>query len=128
MPDKDVFDAWLADQPERLRPLLARIRGAILGARGDFTEAKKWGCPNYWLPEVSRRTICMINVHKDEYVRVEYHNGSMLADLESKLEGSGKFLRHIKIREIDDAELATITRYVSAAVDLAIADPKSLAG
>ena len=128
MPDRAMFDAWLADQPSNLRDLLVAVRVAILDARSDFTEAKKWGVPNYWLPEISRRTVCMINVHKDEYVRVEYHNGATVPDVESRLEGSGKFLRHIKIREIDAEQLAAITRYAMASVDLAIEDPKSLSG
>ena len=128
MPDRSMFDAWLVDQPSNLRGLLIAVRCAILEARPDFTEAKKWGVPNYWLPEISRRTLCMINVHKDEYVRVEYHNGATLPDLGSRLEGSGKFLRHIKIREAGAEQLAAITRYALASVELAIEDPKSLAG
>lgn len=123
-----MFDAWLDDQPANLRSLLVAIRSAILEANPDFTEAKKWGVPNYWLPEISRRTICMINVFKDQYVRVEYHNGATMPDPESKLEGTGKFLRHIKIRDDDPELLATITEYARKSVDLARSNPKSLAG
>ena len=123
-----MFDAWLDDQPANLRSLLVAIRSAILEANPDFTEAKKWGVPNYWLPEISRRTICMINVFKDQYVRVEYHNGATMPDPESRLEGTGKFLRHIKIRDDDPELLATITEYARTSVDLARSKPKSLAG
>lgn len=123
-----MFDAWLDDQPANLRSPLVAIRSAILEANPDFTEAKKWGVPNYWLPEISRRTICMINVFKDQYVRVEYHNGATIQDPESRLEGTGKFLRHIKVRDDDPELLATITEYARSAVDLARSNPKSLAG
>lgn len=123
-----MFDAWLVDQPANLRSLLVAIRSAILEANPDFTEAKKWGVPNYWLPEISRRTICMINVFKDQYVRVEYHNGATMPDPESRLEGTGKFLRHIKIRDENTELLATITEYARSSVDLARSNPKSLAG
>ncbi len=127
MPDQSTFDLWLDDQPKNLRCLLVAIRSAILDANPDFTEAKKWGTPNYWLPEVSRRTICMINVFKDQYVRVEYHNGATMPDPESRLEGTGKFLRHIKIREEDPETLAAITEYVRLAEELARSNPDSLA-
>ena len=127
MPDQSTFDLWLDDQPKNLRCLLVAIRSAILEANPDFTEAKKWGTPNYLLPEVSRRTICMINVFKDQYVRVEYHNGATMPDPESRLEGTGKFLRHIKIREEDPETLAAITEYVRLAEELARSNPDSLA-
>ena len=127
MPDQAVFDTWLDDQPTNLRSLLVAIRSAILDANPDFTEAKKWGVPNYWLPEVSRRTICMINVFKDQYVRVEYHNGATMPDPESRLEGTGKFLRHIKIREEDPEILNAITEYVRLSEKLARSNPDSLA-
>ena len=50
MSDQSTFDLWLDDQPKNLRCLLVAIRSAILEANPDFTEAKKWGTPNYWLP------------------------------------------------------------------------------
>ena len=128
LPDNEMFDLWLADQPRVLTKLLVGVRSAILDAQPDFTEAKKWGVPNYWLPDISRRTICMINVHKDEYVRIEYHNGATLPDPESRLEGSGKSLRHIKVRPDDVDDLGVVTRYAEAAVELARSNPKSLAG
>ena len=128
MPDLSTFDQWLDEQPANLHGLLIAIRAAILEANPDFTEAKKWGVPNYWLPEISRRTICMINVFKDQYVRVEYHNGATMPDPESRLAGTGKFLRHIKIREEDQELLAVVTEYVRMSVALARSDPKSLAG
>lgn len=127
MPDQAVFDTWLDDQPTNLRSLLVAIRSAILDANPEFTEAKKWGVPNYWLPEVSRRTICMINTFKDQYVRVEYHNGATMPDPESRLEGTGKFLRHIKIREEDPEVLNSITEYVRLSEQLARSNPDSLA-
>lgn len=127
MPDQAVFDEWLGKQPANLHDLLKAVRTAILAANPDFTEALKWGTPNYWLPEISRRTICMINVHKDEYIRVEYHNGSTLPDPDTLLEGTGKFLRHIKIRDADPDALAAITRYLQAAEQLARRDPTTLA-
>lgn len=83
--------------------------------------------PNYWLPEVSRRTICMINVFKDQYVRVEYHNGATMPDPESRLEGTGKFLRHIKIRDEAPETLTAISQYVRLSEELARSNPDSLA-
>ena len=127
MPDQSAFDLWLDDQPANLRSLLVAIRSAILEANPDFTEAKKWGVPNYWLPEVSRRTICMINVFKDQYVRVEYHNGATMPDPESRLEGTGKFLRHIKIRDEDPETMTAISQYVRLSEELARSNPDSLA-
>lgn len=128
MPDQPVFDKWLTEQPDDLQDLLRAVRAAILAANPDFTEALKWGTPNYWLPDISRRTICMINVHRSEYVRVQICNGASIPDPQSLLEGTGKFHRHIKLTPGDQQALAAVTPYTQAAETRARHEPKSLAG
>ena len=122
-----IFDTWLLEQPKEHRRLIRDIRAAIVGSDHNFMEGIKWGTPGYWLPEVSRRNICYIAPHND-YVRLGFFNGATMPDPDNLLEGTGKKLRHIKIYKIDEGNRQTLTDYVRASAEHAIADPTSLSG
>ena len=125
--NNEVFETWLSEQPEKSHNLIREIRSAIIAAGHNFTEGIKWGSPCYWLPEISRRTITWIQPHKD-YVRLGFFNGATMPDPQNLLEGTGKKLRHIKIHNLSDTTPQTLTNYVKASVEHAIADPGSLSG
>ena len=123
----EVFDAWLAEQPEQNRQLITDVRAAIAVAGHNFMEGIKWGTTGYWLPEVSRRNICYIAPH-NSYVRLGFFNGATMPDPDNLLEGTGKKLRHIKVYEITDANRQVLTTYVRASAEHAIVDRDSLSG
>ncbi len=97
----------------------------ILGAGHEFEEGIKWGTPHYYLPEVSRRTICYLACQK-KYVRLGFFNGASLTDPHEMMEGTGKKLRHIKVAEVDSSNRDILVGYIRAAAELAISDPDSL--
>ena len=125
--NQGVFDNWLADQPAESHQLLTDIRSAIIASGHNFTEGIKWGTPGYWLPEISRRNIVYIAPHGN-YVRLGFFNGATMPDPQNLLEGTGKKLRHIKVHNLSDITLQTLTNYVQASTNLAISDPSSLSG
>ena len=147
--NQNIFDDWLSDQPPESHQLLSDIRSSIIASGHNFTEGIKWGSPCYWLPEISRRTITWIQPHND-YVRLGFFNGATMPDPQNLLEGSGKKLRHIKVHNLTspfreakgarkrsesggcphqcDITPQTLTNYVQASTNLAIADPESLSG
>ena len=122
----DVFEPWVLEQPESLRDVLRSLRHVIFSLGYDFKEGIKWGTPNYWLPKVSRRTICYLAVHGD-YVRLGFFNGASLPDSHGMMEGTGKKLRHIKVRHVDDANRDALADYIRRAAVIAIDNPDSLA-
>ena len=123
----EVFEAWLADQPAESHQLIRDIRTAIIAAGHNFTEGIKWGTPGYWLPEISRRNIVYIAPHSN-YVRLGFFNGATMPDTDNLLEGTGKKLRHIKIYEVTESNRQSLTSYIRASAEHAIADPNSLSG
>ena len=126
--NQSIFDEWLADQPPESHQLLRAIRATIIASGHNFTEGIKWGSPCYWLPEISRRTITWIQPHND-YVRLGFFNGATMSDPQNLLEGTGKKLRHIKVHNLTKpTDPKTLTNYVQASTNLAIADPDSLSG
>ena len=123
-----LFENWPADQPTKSHQLIRDIRSAIIASGHDFQEGVKWGSPCYWLPEISRRTICWIQPHRD-YVRLGFFNGATMPDPENLLEGSGKKLRHIKVYQLTNpTDPQTLTNYVHLSTQHAIKDPTSLSG
>jgi len=126
--NQSIFDDWLSDQPPESHQLLTDIRATIIASGHNFTEGIKWGSPCYWLPEISRRTITWIQPHND-YIRLGFFNGATMPDPQNLLEGTGKKLRHIKVHQLTNpTDPQTLTNYIRASTDLAIADPDSLSG
>jgi uncharacterized protein YdhG (YjbR/CyaY superfamily) len=47
----DSIDAYIADQPEELRPLLQKVRETIRSAAPDAVEKISWQMPTFWQKE-----------------------------------------------------------------------------
>src|SRR5262250_2336497 len=62
--------------------------------------------------------ICYIAVIKD-HVNLGFHRGTELSDPERILEGTGKQMRHIKIRNMSDLERPAIRAYLQEACERA---------
>jgi Domain of unknown function (DU1801) len=62
--------------------------------------------------------ICYIGVIKD-HVNLGFHRGSELSDPERILEGTGKQMRHIKIRNMSDLDRPAIRAYLQEACERA---------
>ncbi len=125
--DQAAFDDWLSDQPPEAHQLLKDVRDTVIASGHNLTEGIKWGSPCYWLPGISRRNIIWFQ-HHNNYVRLGSFNGVTMPDRDNLLEGTGIRLRHIKVYKVTDSNRQTLTIYVRASTDLAIADPDSLSG
>ena len=125
--DQAAFDGWLTNQPSGAYELLNHIRHVVIASGHNFSEGIKWGSPCYWLPEISRRNIIWYQ-HHNNYVRLGFFNGATMPDPDNLLEGTGIPLRHIKIYNLTDITPQTLTNYVRASTNLAIAYPDSLSG
>src|SRR5262245_58973487 len=62
--------------------------------------------------------ICYIGVLKD-HVNLGFHNGASLRDPYGLIEGTGKRMRHIKIRHMDDVLNPAIRMYLQQAAERA---------
>ena len=49
------------------------------------------------------------------HVNVGFYRGAEIADPEGLLEGTGKFMRHVKLRPEDDIDYQALTRLIDAA-------------
>ncbi len=104
--------AYLIRLDAKLRPLAEVLRRLILEA-GPVEETVKWGFPTY----VKDGNVCSINDHED-YLRLQFFRGSALTDSDGLLEGTGKGMRHLKVRSKEDVQPEVIQAWVREAIAL----------
>jgi hypothetical protein len=73
---------------------------------------------NYGATERLKDSICYIGVLKD-HVNLGFHHGASLRDPQGILEGTGKQMRHIKIRSMEDLLHPAIRAYLQEASERA---------
>ncbi|MCI4352867.1 MAG: DUF1801 domain-containing protein [Thermoplasmata archaeon] len=80
---------------------------------------KHWGHP--WF--VGTDMVCAVGAFA-QHVGVEFWRGSTVPDPDHLLEGSGKNLRHVKVRSLDEASSPRLVRLLRNAVALDRKEPK----
>ena len=93
---KDVQSYVDAIEPGK-RALVEALRKFVRREAPQLTEQIKWGN----LCWIGKGNVCWIIVYKD-HVDFGFFNGAKLKDPEGLLEGTGKGLRHVKVRESKD--------------------------
>lgn len=102
-----AIDAWLNERGGELGAL-ARHWFAVMRACGDeVREVLHDGCPVACLGDVPFGYVNVFTSH----VNVGFYQGAFLADPGRLLQGSGKRMRHVKLRpgtEVDEAALRAL--------------------
>lgn len=79
------------------RALVEALRKFVKAEAPALVEQVKWGN----LTWVGKGNVCWVMVYKD-HVNFGFFNGARLKDAKGLLEGTGKGLRHVKVREGKD--------------------------
>ncbi len=82
-----------------LRDILVRLRELIYEVVPDATEDIKWRVPTFSL----QKTVCYIAGFKN-HVTLAFHDGKMLKDPDGLLRGTGKHLKYMTFKSIDDLD------------------------
>jgi hypothetical protein len=79
----------------------------------------------HWEPLwfVGTDLICAVG-HFAHHAAIEFWRGSTLPDPDHLLEGTGKNLRHVKLRTLEDASSPELRRLIRAAIELDRTAPK----
>jgi hypothetical protein len=91
-----------------------RLRQLIRGASRELTEEVKWGWPCY---TVGGKCICGFMAMKDT-VNFVLYLGADLDDPSDLIEGSGKSMRHVKIRGPKDIRKPAFTKFIKQSISL----------
>lgn len=107
-----TFDDYLADQPDENQVIIRALREFVMRVEPGLTEAVKWG-NGCWVGESGP----VAYVYSDAgYVQFGFFGGSSLEDPGGLLEGKGKYVRHIKVRERSEIDEAAFTALLRQAV------------
>ncbi len=108
-----TVDQFLEGVDPELRELAQRVRRIIKVAMPGAQELVKWGNPTY---VVNGKNVAWIMVYKD-HVNLGLFQGAKLKS--KRLEGTGKGLRHVKVRQPGDIDGKEFTRLIKEAVAMA---------
>lgn len=106
--DPDI-DAWLASEPAALFAIARHWFAVMRRCGNDVREAIHDGCPTAC---VSNAAFAYVNVYS-AHVGIGFFTGAMLHDPTGLLQGSGKRMRHIKLKPdeaFDSAALEVLIR------------------
>jgi len=103
------FDTLLPDQRDTARAL----REQIVAAEPSLTQSIKWG--NLMFTHAGRHALAIV-IHKD-HANLQVFNGVLLAPQYPALEGSGRGLRHLKLRYRQPIDEPLVDSIVHACIE-----------
>lgn len=116
------IESYLASKEPKLIPLVTALRTFVRTAVPGVQETvNPWGVPtfDYFGP------MCYFSV-SGKHISLGFLRGTSLNDSHGLLEGTGKNLRHIKLREPEDLQRAGLRELVAGAAALNERDPQIL--
>jgi hypothetical protein len=113
------FDRYFTQLDESEQLVAYRIRDAVreaVGTNPSVSETTKWNYPA-WVYAGKRGNMCSI-MGANGYVRLQFFRGAELPQAETRLEGTGKGMRHLKVWCDREFPSAAIHELVSDAIEL----------
>lgn len=110
----ESFDLYLRDQSASNQRIIRALRKFVARVEPGLVESVKYG-NGCWLGEGG--PVAYAYSDKD-HVQFGFLNGSSLKDPKGLLEGSARYVRHIKVRrpaDIDEQAFAALLRQAAAA-------------
>ncbi|MDX2038735.1 MAG: DUF1801 domain-containing protein [Isosphaeraceae bacterium] len=110
------IEEWFDSAPEHQKPALAELRAMVLSVAPGIAEEYKWSRPCY--STAAGGKFCYLHRTKD-HVTIGFDRGASLRDPQGRLEGTGKLMRHVKIRESVDLDRPALLALLREAVESA---------
>lgn len=116
MTNQGTFEELLAVSAPAMRDIAARLRDIILEIDAHAVEVVRLGdrAATYGLGPKKMSEGCLYVLPHTEHVNLGFYRGAHLDDPAKLLEGTGKAMRHVKIRSIDEAEDPAVRALIEA--------------
>jgi hypothetical protein len=108
---KPAIDVWLNAQPDHLGSIARTWFGRMRECGADVRELMHDGCP---VACVEDAPFAYVNVFK-AHVNVGFFNGAALEDPAGLLEGSGRRMRHVKLKPGSERDSAALIALIASA-------------
>ena len=112
-----AIDAWLKSRPGELGAIAQRWFAVMRKCGDEVRELLHDGCPTACLGDVPFGYVNVFTSH----VNVGFFQGASLSDPARLLEGSGKFMRHVKLSPGTPTNAAALSNLI----EIAYADIKT---
>ena len=106
-------DSWIFEHDPAIRQICVALRDAIMSADPEIRESIKWSNPVY----EKNGKLFYISAN-DSYAMLGFFTGARLADAYGRIEGTGKSMRHIKVRALEDIDFEQLESWVREALEL----------
>ncbi|WP_404451003.1 DUF1801 domain-containing protein [Virgibacillus necropolis] len=110
--NKEV-DSFIENLSSPIKEIATRLREIVFEASPDIQEEIKWGKPSY----IENGMVCYIQTAQ-KHVNFGFYFGATLADKDALLEGTGKKMRHIRVKIIDDIQHDKYIALIQEAIEL----------
>ena len=125
-PSHGTFEQFIADVPGEHHPTCNALRAAITALHPEFVEIvwTNQGIASYGVGPKKMSEHYAYIAPQSKHVNLGFYHGATLDDPAGLLEGTGKRLRHVKLRSVTDAEHAEVRQLLADS----IANRKSVCG
>jgi hypothetical protein len=106
-----AIDAWLEERAGELGAIALQWFEVMRKCGDEFRELLHDGCPVACLGDAP---FAYVNVFKS-HVNVGFFHGSALPDPAGLLQGTGKFMRHVKLRPGEASDVQALGRLIELA-------------
>ncbi len=112
----DAFDEFLKSYPPEVQAVCQKLRGLVKSAGPEALELM-YISQNHiaFSLEGSAKDQVVYLVPMNDYVRLGFYWGGNLPDPDRLLTGTGKRLRHVKVRTLDEADQPGLKGLIEAA-------------
>ncbi len=112
-PVKTVDEFVETRVPAKFRPVVEMLRDLMRETAPDATEMISYGIPAY----KGRRILVVISPTKKD-ITFAFSRGAEFEDRYGLLQGKGNVSKHVKIRNLQDANKDALRYYISQALEL----------
>ena len=112
-----AIDAWFRERPDELGSIAQKWFARMRQCGPDVRELLHDGCPVACVADVP---FAYVNVFRS-HVNVGFFNRAALADRAGLLEGTGKNMRHVKLKPGNDVDAEALDDLIEAAYCDAVA-------
>jgi hypothetical protein len=102
---------WMHEHPGELGAIAGHWFGVMRNCGDDVRELLHDGHPTACVADAA---FAYVNAFKD-HVNVGFFRGAEIADPDRLLEGTGKYMRHVKLRPDRDVDAGALVRLIEAA-------------
>lgn len=113
MKNYESYDEWRDDQSSSNQVIIDGLHSLIKNVAPHFETTVKWGQGSF----VNGNTPRIFLHTEPDYVQLGFYNGSALKDTHRLLEGKGKFVRHVKVYNVEEIDKEKLTELIKQVIE-----------